>query len=39
MATVTRHESKTKILDAAQHVIRTKGYAATTVDDICHRAG
>jgi TetR/AcrR family transcriptional repressor of nem operon len=39
MTTETRHESKTKLLDAAQHVIRTKGYAATTVDDICHTAG
>jgi TetR/AcrR family transcriptional repressor of nem operon len=32
------HESKTKILDAALHVIRAKGYSATTVDDICHAA-
>jgi TetR/AcrR family transcriptional repressor of nem operon len=39
MATTTRHESKTKLLDAALHVIRAKGYAATTVDDICHKAG
>lgn len=31
-------ESKNKILDAALHVIRGKGYAATTVDDICERA-
>jgi TetR/AcrR family transcriptional repressor of nem operon len=31
-------ESKTKILDAALRVIRSKGYAATTVDDICNRA-
>lgn len=35
----TQHQSKTKLLDAALHVIRTKGYAATTVDDICHEAG
>ena len=35
----TQHESKTKLLDAALHVIRAKGYAATTVDDICHKAG
>ncbi len=34
-----RHQSKTKLLDAALHVIRSKGYAATTVDDICHQAG
>jgi TetR/AcrR family transcriptional repressor of nem operon len=31
--------SKTRLLDAALHVIRAKGYAATTVDDICHQAG
>jgi TetR/AcrR family transcriptional repressor of nem operon len=39
MATATQHESKTKLLDSAFHVIRSKGYAATTVDDICHQAG
>ncbi len=39
MATESQHESKTKLLDAALHVIRAKGYAATTVDDICHKAG
>lgn len=33
------HASKTKLLDAALHVIRAKGYAATTIDDVCHRAG
>jgi len=33
------HESKTKLLDSALHVIRAKGYTATTVDDICHEAG
>lgn len=38
MATQVQHESKTKLLDAALHVIRAKGYAATTVDDICHHA-
>ncbi|HEV3060089.1 MAG TPA: TetR/AcrR family transcriptional regulator [Vicinamibacterales bacterium] len=32
------HESKTKFLDAALKVIRTKGYDATTVDDICAAA-
>jgi TetR/AcrR family transcriptional repressor of nem operon len=31
--------SKTKLLDAALTVIRTKGYSATTVDDICEAAG
>jgi TetR/AcrR family transcriptional repressor of nem operon len=33
------HQSKAKLLDAAMRVIRTKGYAATTVDDVCHAAG
>ena len=32
-------DSKTKLLDAAMNVIRTKGYSASTVDDICHAAG
>ena len=27
--------AKTKLLDAAMSVIRTKGYSATTVDDLC----
>jgi len=31
--------TKTKLLDAARDVIRTKGYAATTVHDICAAAG
>jgi TetR/AcrR family transcriptional repressor of nem operon len=31
--------SRTRLLDAALHLVRAKGYAATTVDDICHRAG
>ena len=31
--------SKTRLLDAAVHIIRAKGYSATTVDEICHRAG
>lgn len=35
----TRHESKTKFLDAALHVIRAKGYSATRVEDICEAAG
>jgi TetR/AcrR family transcriptional regulator, transcriptional repressor for nem operon len=34
-----QHESKIKLLDAALRVIRAKGYAATTVDDICRQAG
>jgi TetR/AcrR family transcriptional repressor of nem operon len=28
-------DSKTRLLDSALHVIRAKGYAATSVDDIC----
>jgi TetR/AcrR family transcriptional regulator, transcriptional repressor for nem operon len=39
MPAQAQHESKTKLLDAALQVVRAKGYAATTVDDICHRAG
>ncbi len=34
-----QHESKTKLLNAALNRIRAKGYAATTIDDICHAAG
>ena len=34
-----RHESKTKLLDAALQVIRAKGYTATRVEDICDAAG
>ena len=37
--TETRHESKTRILDAALHVIRAKGYSATRIEDICEAAG
>lgn len=33
------HSSKAKILDAALQVIRTKGYTAATIDDICAVAG
>lgn len=39
MAHQPPHESKTKLLNAAQDVIRAKGYAATTVEDICNAAG
>lgn len=35
----TQVDSKSKLLDAALHVIRVKGYTATTVDDICGQAG
>ncbi|HPF45646.1 MAG: TetR/AcrR family transcriptional regulator [Alphaproteobacteria bacterium] len=34
-----QHQSKTKLLTAAQNIIRAKGYTATTVDDICQEAG
>ena len=39
METKALHGSKTKLLEAALQVIRTKGYAATTVHDICEQAG
>lgn len=39
MSSNSTHESKTKLLDAALQMIRAKGYAATTIDDICHKAG
>jgi TetR/AcrR family transcriptional repressor of nem operon len=32
------HESNARLLDASIQVIRAKGYAAATVDDICHEA-
>jgi TetR/AcrR family transcriptional repressor of nem operon len=35
----SRHESKTKLLDAALLVIRAKGYSATRIEDICETAG
>jgi TetR/AcrR family transcriptional repressor of nem operon len=38
MALQTTHDTKTKLLDAALHTIRAKGYAATTVDDLCATA-
>jgi TetR/AcrR family transcriptional regulator, transcriptional repressor for nem operon len=37
--TELRHDSKTKLLDAALYVIRAKGYTATRVEDICEAAG
>ncbi len=33
------HKSRQKILDAAVRLIRMKGYAATSVDDLCTEAG
>jgi TetR/AcrR family transcriptional repressor of nem operon len=38
-ATDQRHESKTRLLNAALHVIRAKGYSATRIEDICEAAG
>src|SRR5580704_19270487 len=35
----TRHESKTKFLQAAIRVIRVKGFTATRVEDVCEAAG
>jgi TetR/AcrR family transcriptional regulator, transcriptional repressor for nem operon len=32
-------DSRTRILDAAMHLIRAKGYTATTIDDLCAAAG
>jgi TetR/AcrR family transcriptional regulator, transcriptional repressor for nem operon len=32
-------ETRAKLLEAARDIIRTKGYTATTVDDICAAAG
>jgi TetR/AcrR family transcriptional repressor of nem operon len=37
--TATKNDSKTKLLNAALHVIRAKGYTATRVEDICETAG
>src|SRR5580704_14537855 len=39
MSLESRHESKTRFLDAALHVIRAKGYSATRLEDICEAAG
>ena len=38
-ATEIRHESKTKLLDAALLIIRAKGYSATRIEDVCEAAG
>jgi TetR/AcrR family transcriptional repressor of nem operon len=37
--TRTPHESKSRLLDAATSVFRAKGYAASTVEDLCQAAG
>jgi TetR/AcrR family transcriptional repressor of nem operon len=39
MTSQSHHSSKTKLLEAALHVIRAKGYAATTVEHVCQYAG
>jgi TetR/AcrR family transcriptional regulator, transcriptional repressor for nem operon len=39
MTTLAQHDSKTRLLGAALQEIRAKGYAATTIDHICQRAG
>jgi TetR/AcrR family transcriptional repressor of nem operon len=36
--TEPQHQSRTKLLEAALAMFRAKGYAATTVDDICAKA-
>ena len=33
-----QHQSKTRILDAALQVFRSKGYAGSTIDDVCEEA-
>jgi TetR/AcrR family transcriptional regulator, transcriptional repressor for nem operon len=37
--TKVRHNSKTKLLEAARDSIRAKGYTATRVEDVCAAAG
>jgi TetR/AcrR family transcriptional repressor of nem operon len=34
-----QHDSKTRLLDATLKVVRTKGYTATRIEDICAEAG
>jgi TetR/AcrR family transcriptional repressor of nem operon len=34
-----RGDARTRLLEAARDVIRTRGFTATTVDDLCGRAG
>ena len=31
--------ARTRLLDAAMHAVRARGYAATTVDEVCSQAG
>jgi TetR/AcrR family transcriptional repressor of nem operon len=37
--TESKHQSKIKLLDAALYIIRSKGYAATRIEDVCEAAG
>lgn len=39
MTTKSQSGAKVKLLDAALSVIRSRGYSATTVDDLCQAAG
>src|SRR5215470_10591613 len=40
MKAATSHsDSRTRLLDAAIHLVRAQGYAATTVDDVCRATG
>jgi TetR/AcrR family transcriptional repressor of nem operon len=39
MQVAAKTSARTKLLDAALSIIREKGYAATTVDDLCAAAG
>jgi TetR/AcrR family transcriptional repressor of nem operon len=34
-----RHDSKTRLLDATLKVVRSRGYSATRVEDVCAEAG
>ena len=34
-----RHDSKTRLLDATLKVVRSKGYSATRIEDVCAEAG
>jgi TetR/AcrR family transcriptional regulator, transcriptional repressor for nem operon len=38
-ATIERPTARTKLIDAAHATVRTKGYAGTSVDDLCAAAG
>lgn len=39
MSETLEHSSKCRLLDAAVNVVRARGYAAATIDDICREAG